>query len=289
MAVKPITNKQVVNKSSVNRGQQTSTRNVTARGGTNFRSSFVPGKDFDKNYAVTLKDVDSSILSHVKDVMRPTIRESNELVKVPVYYGNQERWKSARKSGVLRDKQGSLLLPLVMMKRINVDKSTELHQSFKHDVKRQHVEVTRNSSWSKTNRYDRFSVETGIKPVAENLATTMPSFVNVTYEFILWTNFMEQMNFLIESFVEHNDTYWGDSNDYKFLSTIESISDATEMDQAGDRFIKSTFTLLTKSYLLPEETNSVVTNKLSQLQKTMTPRKVIFGYEGDATDFQVEK
>ena len=32
--------------------------------------------------------------------------------------------------------------------------------------------------------------------------------------------------------------------------------------------VKSTFSLTTKAYLLPEETNSLVTNKMSQIQKT---------------------
>ena len=34
----------------------------------------------------------------------------------------------------------------------------------------------------------------------------------------------------------------------------------------GERFIKSEFTLITKAYLLPEDTNSVVTNKISNIQ-----------------------
>ena len=97
------------------------------------------------------------------------------------------------------------------------------------------------------------------------------------------------MNSLVELFVENSNIYWGDSTDYKFLSTIDSISDASEMDASGERFIKSTFELSTNAYLLPEDTNSVVTNKISQLQKKISPNKVIFGFEGDATNKQVSK
>ena len=158
-----------------------------------------------------------------------------------------------------------------------------------HDVRRQHSDVIRNSKWSKKNQYDRFSVQTGKKPVEENLLTTVPNFVNISYEFILWTNFISQMNPLVEDFVEHNNTYWGNSEDYKFLSKLESISDASEMSQNTERFIKSTFTLITRAYLLPEYTNSVVTNKISNLKKQLTPSSVVFGYEGDASDFQVKK
>ena len=47
--------------------------------------------------------------------MRPQIKEANEVIKVPVIYGNEERWKAARKRGVIRDKKGSLILPLVIL------------------------------------------------------------------------------------------------------------------------------------------------------------------------------
>ena len=38
-------------------------------------------------------------------------------------YGNEERWKAVRKRGVLRDKNGALILPLIVLKRTAVTKS----------------------------------------------------------------------------------------------------------------------------------------------------------------------
>ena len=287
MAVKPITNKQAVRNENINRAKQVSTRNLEASAG-NSKRTVLPGKNLNKNYAITLKDVDTSIISHIKDVIRPVIKEANESYKVPIMYGNEERWKSARKRGVLTDKNGVLQLPLIMLKRVSVDRN-DIMGGMEHDVQREHSDVVRSSKWSKKNQYDRFTVQTGKKPVTENLVTTVPNFVNISYEFILWTNFISQMNPLVEEFIEHNNTYWGDSDEHKFLCKLESISDASEMTQNTERFIKSNFTLLTKAYLLPEYTNSVITNKISNLRKKSTPGKVIFGYEGDASDFQVKK
>ena len=278
MAIKPITNKQIV--SNPNRGKQTSTRNITNRSG-NSRKSIVPGLDITKGYSITLKDVDTAILSHVKKVMRPKIREANETIDVNVMYGNEERWKAVRKNNVLRDKQGTLILPLIMLKRTDIARNELSGQAFKHDVKREHIEVIRNSQWSKKNRYDRFSVLTGQKPQYETLVTGMPDFADITYEFVLWTNFIEQMNPLIEMFMEQSNQYWGNSEQYKFLSSIDSITDASEMNQDGERFIKSTFSLKVGCYLLPEEINSVVTGKISNLQKKLTPSRVVFGTEID--------
>jgi len=289
MAIKPITNKQVVSKTNINRGQQKSTKDITARNLSrgNSAQSINPGNNLSNNYSVTLKDIDSSILSHVKNVMRPSIKESNERINIPVMYGNEERWKSVRKRGVMRDTQGALILPLVMLKRTNIEKNTNLVQGFEHDVMGNHINVVRNSGWSKTNRYDNFSVQTGKKPVYEQLVTGMPDFVSVTYEFVVWTNFIEQMNTVIESFVEQNNKYWGNSTEYKFLCGIDSIQDASEMNQDGERFIKSTFNVLTNAYILTEYTNSTVTDMVSQLKKKITPSKVVFGFEGDASNKQV--
>ena len=107
MAVKPITNKQVVNKETINRANQVSTKDETIRG--NRGTTIVPGHNFSENYAITLKDIDASILNHVKNIIRPRVKEANETLKIPVYYGNEERWKAVRKRGVLRDKNNSLI------------------------------------------------------------------------------------------------------------------------------------------------------------------------------------
>jgi hypothetical protein len=287
MAVNRITNRQVVNKESINRADQVSTKNKTIRG--NRETTIIPGNNFSQNYSITLKDIDTAILNHVKSIMKPIVKEANETFKVPVYYGNEERWKSARKRGVLRDKNNSLILPLIMLKRTEITRNDLSGQSYSHDLQNKFVSVVRNSSWGKDNQYDRFSVQQGVKPTYENVVTGMPTYNDITYEFILWTNFIQQMNPLVESFVDQSHTYWGNSTDLKFLSTIDNISDASEMSQDGERFIKSTFTVTTKAYLLPEYLNSVVTNKISNMRKELTPSRVTFSFEGDATDKQVGK
>ena len=288
MAIKPITDKQLVDKTTINRVTQTSQRNLNTRGGGNEAQTVLPGIDLSKQYSITLKDIDTSIIKYVKNVIKPIVQEANERVKVTVMYGNEERWKSVRKRGVLRDKNNSLILPLIVLKRISVEKSDAI-PGYEHDIRRKYTEVVRNSGWSKDNRYTRFSVQMGDMPVYENLVTTIPNYVNLTYEFVLWTNFIEQMNPLVETFMEHDKTYWGDKDTYRFISSLDSVSDASEMNQDGERFIKSTFSVITKAYLLPQETNSIVMGKMNQVQKRLSPAKVVFGLESDATDYQVGK
>jgi len=287
MAIKPITDRQLVDAGNVNRETQTSQRNLNNRGG-NDSQTIIPGIDLSKQYSITLKDIDTAMMSYIKNVIKPTVQEANERVKVSVMYGNEERWKAVRKRGVLRDKNNALILPLIMLKRTAVEKSDAI-PGYEHDIRRKYTEVVRNTGWSKDNRYSRFSVQSGELPVYENLVTSIPNYVNITYEFVLWTNFIEQMNPLVESFMEYDKTYWGDRDTYRFISNLDSVSDASEMNQDGERFIKSTFSVISKAYLLPEETNNIITGKINQVQKRLTPSKVIFGFEGDATNEQVKK
>ena len=287
MAIKPITDRTLVDKTTINREFQTNQRGLSELGG-NESQSVVPGFDLSKQYSITLKDIDTSIMSYVKNVVRPNVQEANTQVKVPVMYGNEERWVAARKKGILRDKNNALILPLIMLKRTAVEKS-DMIPGYEHDIRRKYTEIVRNSGWSADNRYTKFNIQVGTMPVFENLVTTIPNYVNITYEFVLWTNFIEQMNPLVETFMEHDKTYWGDVDTYRFISSLDSISDASEMDSKGERFIKSTFSVTTKAYLLPEETNSIVMGKMSQVQKRLTPSRVVFGIEGDATNEQLGK
>ena len=288
MAIKPITDKQLVDAGNVNRESQTSKRDTNTRGGGNESQTILPGIDLSKQYSITLKDIDTSIMSYIKNVIKPTVQEANERVKVSVMYGNEERWKAVRKRGILRDKNGSLILPLIMLKRVSVEKS-DMIPGYEHDIRRKYTEIVRKSGWSKDNRYSKFAIQTGESPIYENLVTSIPNYVNITYEFVLWTNFIEQMNPLVESFMEYDKTYWGDRDTYRFICNLDSISDASEMDSRGERFIKSTFSVTSKAYLLPEETNNIITGKISQVQKRLSPAKVIFGFEGNATDEQIRK
>jgi hypothetical protein len=287
MAIKPITNKHALVSSNIDRSSQKSFKDTTLRG--NSAQSVNPGKDFTKNFSVTLKDIDTSIMMHIKNIMKPKIKEANEIIKVPVYYGNEERWKSFRKRGVLRDKNGSLILPLIMFRRTDVSFDDNLPMSFDHDVKGEFIKVARNNTWSKDNQYDRFSVQQGLKPAQELLYTGMPDHVVCNYSVVMMTNFIEQMNILSDLFLEHIGTYFGDSEQYKFLSSLDgSMSDTSEMNQDGERIIKTEFGLSIKAYVIPEFTDNVF-GKTSEMTKELTPSRVVFGFEGDATNKQVGK
>ena len=107
MAIKPITNTNVTNKSTINRAEQTSIRSEKGNAKVVIKKS--GGRDVGKGYAIGLKDIDTAILGHIKNVMKPVVRESNEIIKVPVLWGNEARGKALRKRGVIIDQNNKLV------------------------------------------------------------------------------------------------------------------------------------------------------------------------------------
>lgn len=257
MAINQITNKAGAFPEKVDRSSQVSAKNKTNRI-SNEQQNVHAGADFGKNYSVTLKDIDTSIIKHITNYIKPTVREAGELLKVPVMYGNEERWNSVRGRGVLRDRNGSIILPVVVIKRTSVNFTDAMPLSFDHDLKGQFIQRQRARIYSAKNRYDRFSVQRGKKPVEQILVTGMPDFVDLGYSIIMQTSLISQMNNLQELFLEHLETYFGDSTSYKFLSGLDgSMSDATTYDIGEDRVIKTEFSMTVKGYVIPEFTTNM--------------------------------
>ena len=117
----------------------------------------------------------------------------------------------------------------------------------------------------------------------------MPDDVVCNYSFVMLTNFIEQMNILNDLFLEHIGTYFGDSEQHKFLSMLDGgLSDASEMNRDGERLIKTEFSLSIKAYVIPEFTSNIF-GTTSEITKELTPSRVTFTNESNATDKQVGK
>ena len=102
MAIKPVTNTNAPNESTINRGEQKSFR--SEKGNAKVVIKKGTGLNAGKGFSIGLKEIDTAVINHIRNIMKPIVRESNEIIKVPVMYGNEERWKSVRSRGVLRDK-----------------------------------------------------------------------------------------------------------------------------------------------------------------------------------------
>ena len=274
MAIKPITNENALNKSQINREEQTSIRNEKGNARVVIRKE--GGRDAGKAYAIGLKDIDVAIIGHMNNIMKPKVKEANEIIKVPVLYGNEERWKSIRSRGTLRDSNGSIILPVIVIKRTDMSLDETLPVHFEHDLKGLITVVRSSNGWSRNNRYDRFAVLTGQQPAVEFIKTGMPDFLNVTYTVVMLTSYMEQMNDLNSLMFANLETYWGDSTSYRFKTALDGgISNEEQMESQGERLIRNEFNMTVKGYIIPEFKETVL-GKRSELSREHVPKKVVF-------------
>jgi|7_EtaG_2_1085326.scaffolds.fasta_scaffold04011_3 hypothetical protein len=224
-----------------------------------------------KNVSVGLMDIDAAIMYYFNNVIRPTVIENDEIVKVPLMYSNPERWNSIQKNGYLVDNKKQLIIPLIVFKRNSISKDESLSVD-KLDPKNPKLFYTFQKKYSRENRYDNFAVQQGLNKTKELYTIGVPDYVNLEYEFVVWTSYTEQMNKIIEKIIWSEGSYWGEDGKFKFRTSIDSYTDASEFTVNSERIIKTSFTVTLKGYLIPEEFNNVVTT-----QKALTPKRILIG------------
>jgi hypothetical protein len=221
---------------------------------------------------VSLIDIDTTIAEYMSSVVIPDVDENGNKLKVPLIYGNAERWAAARKEGYLRDTRGRIQIPLVMFKRNSIERNNNL-QHF-----REQLTIPAVRKYTQKNRYERFSLQNNAGAAYENYSVHVPAYVTVTYEVMIWTSFTEHMNKIVEAFQYATDRYWGKEDGYKFKVKIDTFENQQEVGQGSERIIRTTFNMVVNAYLLADKYNEKPTVK-----KQLTPKRVQFGVETDLT------
>ena len=211
-----------------------------------------------KQFQVGLKDVDESIFYYFNNVIRPSVIQNNTKVNVPVIYGSPERWAAMQKDGFYRDKNGKIQTPLIMVKRDSIEKNRSLGN--KMDANNPvHFGVFQ-KKYSQKNIYDRFSTLNKREPVKEYYGVIMPDYVNLVYSCVIFTEYVEQMNKIVESVNFASDSYWGDPERFKFRAAIDNYSTTTELVEGGDRTVKTSFQIKIAGYIVSDAINTNVGN-----------------------------
>ena len=229
--------------------------------------------DKQKNFTVTLLDIDTAIINTLNDTLRLQVNDNGEVVKVPVIYGNPERWFAMKKFGHIRDNQGKILLPAIMFRRKSVENNKEL-ATFNRYLNYETI-----MNYSEKNKYDRFDLmNKGVftsKPTKQIYSVSLPVHVNITYECIIWTDYVDQNNKLLEQINYAAKDYWGDAERFKFRARIDSYSIEQEVNDGEDRNIKTTFDINVNAYLLNENYITNLNGVKNTTQKLFTVRKVM--------------
>ena len=232
-------------------------------------------KDDVKNLSVGIMDMDSAIMYYFNEVIRPEVEVNKEKVKVPCIYASPERWLTISKQRYQKDKKRQIIVPLIVFKRTGMSRDDDMPID-KLDANDPKINYSFQKKFTQHNRYDKFSVLQSITPGREYYNVSMPDYMNLTYEFTIWTSYIEQMNQIVEKINYSDGAYWGEPGKMRFRTRIDSFSDASQVD--GERLIKTTFSVTLNGYILPETFDGKTTT-----QKYLTPKKLIMRESADTT------
>ena len=224
-------------------------------------------------------DMDSTIMYYFENVIKPTVTENGETIKVPIMYSSPERWASIQKQGFMRDAKRQLMLPVIAFRRTGMEKDDTMAVD-KIDPEDPKLFYSFERKYNPQNRYDAFSVQQGLLPQREYYNIAIPDYMVLSYDFIVWTQYIEQMNKLVERINWSAGSYWGEPNRMRFKANIDSYSDVTEVTDR-ERLIRTEFSVTLKGYLIPEAYNELAGPHTQGTH--LTPSQIIVGQETSTT------
>ena len=236
------------------------------------RANEIKSEKGDLKQSISLFDIDYAMMSYLEDTVLPTLDNNGTALKIPVIYGNSERWNGARRQGVFRDNKGQIQLPLLMIRRTSIAKDETMAMI------RREVSYSGITKYSKDNKYDRFTLlGKNTQPKYEIYNIKMPEYVELNYDCMCWTSYTEHLNSVIEQ-LNFTGQYWGNKDTFKFRTEVGEYNIVNEVGEGTERINRVEFSLNVKAYLLPETFDGEATTK-----KSMSIKKVVVSTETDVT------
>ena len=242
--------------------------------GRNNRGNHISFRDDNtKPFSLGLKENDEAIVYYMENVIKPTVMQNGVVQKVPIYYGSPERWAQVQKEGYFRDLKGKIMMPVITYKRVSVEKNRSIAN--KIDANYPNNVQLFQKPYSVKNAYDNFNILNNRIPKKESYAVVMPDYVTLTYDFIISTYYVEQMNKIVEAMNYASDSYWGNKERFQFNARIDSYATTVELVTAGNRLVKTNFSLKLNGYLIPD----TIQKELASVKKISNSTQLIFNME----------
>jgi hypothetical protein len=236
------------------------------------RANQIKSEKGDLKQSISLFDIDYAMMSYLEDTVLPTLDNNGTALKIPVIYGNSERWKGARRDGIFRDNKGQIQLPILMIRRTSISKDDTM------PMIRRETSYSGITKYSKDNKYDRFTLlGKNTQPKYEIYNIKMPEYVELNYDCMCWTSYTEHLNTVVEQ-LNYTGQYWGDKDTFKFRTEVGEYNIVNEVGEGTERINRVEFSLNVKAYLLPETFDGEATTK-----KSMSIKKVVVSTETDVT------
>ena len=164
--------------------------------------------------ANTIETVDAAFYEYVQklNLFCETI---NGRTKIPVIWSSAERSYQIKDNPTFRDKNGSLIPPIISLERISITKDPNKKGQFQSGVtpKNDRYYITKvlnqdkTSNFAnadtkrKTNQLNFVTSKKNKKIVYQHIELRMPVYVTIEYKINILTNYQAQMNELIQPFI----------------------------------------------------------------------------------------
>lgn len=235
--------------------------------------------DVFKTPSINIYDIDYAILYHLQNNFALTLIDNGVTIKVPVMYGNGEKWSQIQEHGFLRDASSKQIVPLIVLHRTSMEHDSRISQldvqnNFSNANFPMHVKILP----QRTTRpgHDHFSKVYNADKPEEYYLMAIPSFVSVVYDVIIWTDYIEQMNHIIMQLEPADGQAWGET--WQFPTRISGYTFETVSSDSEDRIVKCNLTLTVEGILLNE-----FEGKISTIQKAHSLKRVVF--ENERSEF----
>ena len=218
----------------------------------------------------TLYDIDYAIKWFIENDIQPQITADQILLNIPVIYANGEKWDNVQRLGYLRDEKGMLQSPVIMLKRNSVAERDNVKTLDVNHNPAENVIIYR-KGYDERNRYnDPMTSLSSPHDVSKIYVTSIPKYVTIEYDMMIWCDFTMQLNDVIEQILPYGRFSWGNETS-KFPTTIGSVSLETINTVGEDRLVRATIPLTVLATLLPESEA-----RISTIKKMYAIKKVVF-------------
>lgn len=220
----------------------------------------------------TIETIDGAFLDYVEglNLFSTTI---NGFEKVPVIWSSAERAYQIKNNREIRDKNGSLIPPIISIERTSTTKDPQKKGSFQSNVSPRHDRFvyTQRINQDKTSNFAnadtlKKSGQINFKTSKRNekivykfVSIPIPVYVTIEYKINIITNYQTQMNEIIQPFMSRTaQNYFVITKDgHKYECFMDQNFQQDPITDLGEneRKYKSTITVKTLGYLIGEGNN----------------------------------
>ncbi len=179
---------------------------------------------------VKIRTVDQAVVDYFDRKLQLTVDAGEDIrKKVPVIFASPERWKAIDEDKGFRDENGTLILPLISIRRTDISREKGfggmgIETSYITVTKRQNPKTPMFQSLQEQRRTNGFPKAKESQQVLDILTIPFPDFCQFTYEITIWTQYQNQMNDILEK-IFYNFDY---SDSFVMPVTYEGVGKSTQ-------------------------------------------------------------